>query len=192
MRKETLISFLIACAVVAGAVWIFDQSLGKNEAPHATKVQRHAVEPRNSRTPAQQQEHRIDPFSAPAHAGAGSTGKIFKCVINGKTTYSDHECATKSGQQALNLSDSRGILSPPKETLEELTAQRLAKEAAYQRQAPQQAAVLARSANSECGLLEQHIAWLDAMARQPQGAQMQDWLKQERKKARDRQFAIHC
>ena len=45
---------------------------------------------------------------------------------------------------------------------------------------------------AECRALDASITQYDAMARQPQTGQMQDWITREKKKARDRQFRIHC
>ena len=45
---------------------------------------------------------------------------------------------------------------------------------------------------SECKVLDVLIANLDALSRQPQSMQMQDWIRDQRKKARDRQFAGSC
>lgn len=45
---------------------------------------------------------------------------------------------------------------------------------------------------SECTSLDARVTHLDAMARQPQGAQTHDWIRSERKRARDRQFEIRC
>ncbi|QHE89208.1 hypothetical protein [Hydrogenophaga sp. BPS33] len=36
------------------------------------------------------------------------------------------------------------------------------------------------------------VAHLDALARQPQSPQMQDWIRGERKKVRDQQFRAQC
>ena len=44
----------------------------------------------------------------------------------------------------------------------------------------------------ECGQLESLIASLDAAARQPLSGYEQDRLRGERKRARDRQFALRC
>lgn len=44
----------------------------------------------------------------------------------------------------------------------------------------------------ECQALNEQVARWDAMARQPQTGQMQDWIREQRKKARDRQFALRC
>lgn len=45
---------------------------------------------------------------------------------------------------------------------------------------------------SECKYLEDRIAYLDSLARQPQSGSMQDWITAERRTARDRQFRIRC
>lgn len=50
----------------------------------------------------------------------------------------------------------------------------------------------APSRNAECKALDAQITQFDAMARQPQSAQMQDWITGEKRKARDRQFNIRC
>lgn len=44
----------------------------------------------------------------------------------------------------------------------------------------------------ECQRLDAEVERLDAMARQPQSAQMQDWIREKRKAARDRQFRLGC
>ncbi len=43
-----------------------------------------------------------------------------------------------------------------------------------------------------CEALDQRVAHLDAMARQPQSGPTQDWITAERKKARDQQFRLRC
>lgn len=50
----------------------------------------------------------------------------------------------------------------------------------------------AETRQRECRYLDERIRNLDAQARQPQSAAMQDWLREKRKQARDRQFALHC
>lgn len=44
----------------------------------------------------------------------------------------------------------------------------------------------------ECAGLEATINNFDAQARHPQSGQVQDWIKQQRQQARDRQFRLHC
>lgn len=43
-----------------------------------------------------------------------------------------------------------------------------------------------------CLALDRKVNELDAMARQPQTGQTQDWIRQERKKARDQQVGASC
>jgi len=45
---------------------------------------------------------------------------------------------------------------------------------------------------TQCTALDAQIQRYDAMARQPQSGQTQDWLSAQRKTARDRQFQLHC
>lgn len=51
---------------------------------------------------------------------------------------------------------------------------------------------VASTKKAECKALDEQVARWDAMARQPQSAQTQDWIRGQRKKARDRQFALRC
>ena len=45
---------------------------------------------------------------------------------------------------------------------------------------------------AECANLAAIVANLDSQARQPQSSQMQDWIKDQRQRARDRQFRLQC
>jgi hypothetical protein len=45
---------------------------------------------------------------------------------------------------------------------------------------------------TECQALSAHITSLEAMSRQPQSGQLQDWITTEKRKARDRQFQLRC
>lgn len=48
------------------------------------------------------------------------------------------------------------------------------------------------STGSQCKALDAEIAGYDAMARQPQSGQTQDWIAEQRRKARTKQFGLHC
>jgi hypothetical protein len=48
------------------------------------------------------------------------------------------------------------------------------------------------SKQAECAGLEATINNLDSQARQPHSGQMQDWIRQQRQQARDRQFRLRC
>jgi hypothetical protein len=48
------------------------------------------------------------------------------------------------------------------------------------------------SNKATCAALDARVSQLDDMARQPQSAATQDWIRSERKNARDRQFGLHC
>jgi hypothetical protein len=48
------------------------------------------------------------------------------------------------------------------------------------------------SKQAECAGLEATINNLDSQARQPHSGGMQDWIRQQRQQARDRQFRLRC
>lgn len=50
----------------------------------------------------------------------------------------------------------------------------------------------ASSHKAACEGLDHRVRELDAIARQPQTAGMQDWIRSERKSARDEQFRLRC
>lgn len=58
--------------------------------------------------------------------------------------------------------------------------------------APVPAAPQAVSNKAACRALDARVEELDAMARQPHSAQTQDWIRSERKLARDKQFSLRC
>ena len=115
---------------------------------------------------------------------------VTKCIVNGKTSYSDAPCTSGAvATQVLTRAD-HNIVAPVRVTAT------VATETTY---SPAPAAVAQATAPSdyaakklECEALESRVQYLDSMSRQIQGAQTMDWIKDERKKARDRQFRIPC
>ncbi len=129
------------------------------------------------------------PSAAPAPPAPG-TRIVSKCVVNGKTLYSDNACPQgTAGTQVVTKADHNLMAG--------LTPAQMAAADRVQPAAPSISAVdptggSASSNANECKALDEHIKYLDAMARQPHSGQMQDWIKDQRKKDRDRQFALRC
>jgi hypothetical protein len=59
----------------------------------------------------------------------------------------------------------------------------------YREQAPQYAQ---QSSGYTCAWLKERVNYLDSLARQPQSGRMQDWIRGERKIARDQQRDLRC
>jgi hypothetical protein len=115
---------------------------------------------------------------------------VSKCVVNGQTLYSDGACPQgTAGTQVVTKADHNLMAG--------LTPAQMAAADRVQPAAPS-LAVIAQSGNvtpdkaSECAFIDAEIKRLDALARQPQSGQAQDWITAERKKLRDRQFRIPC
>lgn len=116
-------------------------------------------------------------------------GMVTKCVINGKTSYGDSSCAAGAVTSKVAIKANHNLMAaatvPP--VAQTTTPDPVSTAIEQANPGPDYAAIKA-----ECAWLDARIKYLDDLARQPQSGQMQDWLRDERKKARDRQFRIRC
>lgn len=115
---------------------------------------------------------------------------VTKCIVNGKTSYSDAPCASGAVATQVTTRADHNIMAPVRVTTT------VATETTY---SPAPAAVAQATAPSdyaakklECESLDARVQYLDSMGRQIQGAQTMDWIRDERQKARDKQFRIPC
>lgn len=188
IQKEVVLSVVLGIAFVSSGLWILEESMSistraSQNGPVQSKdvTDQQAASPRAPRQTAGNAEIR-----PPAAHG------IRKCIVSGKTVYSDTECPAGAKTENVELHNSGGIISPPKADLLVLMAQRKAAEA--QTAAWQSVLTVGapQSVSEECILLDQHVQYLDAKARQPQSAVTHDWIRQERSRTRDRQVALNC
>ncbi len=114
---------------------------------------------------------------------------VTKCVVNGKTSYSDGNCATGATASQIVTKANHNLMDAVRMPVVTQAAEPESQSSVVVQgnQGSDYAAMKA-----ECAALDERIKYLDAMARQPQGAQTQDWIRDERKKARDRQSRIPC
>lgn len=125
---------------------------------------------------------------------APAPGTVSKCVLDGKVTYSDAACPKGAVVGSVKL--------PPPVAVNVFEQQRaaLAKAAALQQSdaAPEPQPTLhtpsqaAPAKSAECKYLNDLVRQIDIRALQPQSMQQQDVLREDRKKARDRQFFLGC
>ncbi len=187
------LSVLLACAVVIGFTTIASKSLRPRVLPSAQSEV--SIPPFSDPPPLVIREPMpAPPASALYIPESHGSSAIFKCTVNGRTVYSDSACGTPVMTKRLALPDtSGGFASPPRERLDDLTANRLASEQAYQRSIQARAAEIEGHAKkAECENLGRHVNWLDASARAPQSGQMQDWIRADKVRTQTRQFDLHC
>lgn len=168
------------------AEWVLHHRLAQH-APQAlpTPAPQIAARPAQAPTPdiPTQPAH-----SNPTDASAGIS-RVTKCVVNGRTSYGDASCPQGAISSQVTTRANHNLMAAVRPTSVTPT-EAPATEPIVEVQTPYVNAVAAK--NAECQALDAQIKHWDAMARQPQGAQTQDWISNERKKARDRQFRIHC
>ena len=116
-------------------------------------------------------------------------GIVTKCVVNGKTSYGDDTCTAGAVTSKVVIKANQNLMAavtvPP--VAQATTPDPASTAIAQANPGPDYAGIKA-----ECAWLEARIKYLDDLARQPQSGQVQDWIRDERKKARDRQFRVRC
>ncbi len=177
---RSITPWLLALVFVAGLLYAGYQSIDwAKDKPTQNKVPIVTTTPIPPLQSAQPQEPLTEPGS----------GVVTKCTVNGNTTYSDGKCPQGSTTSQLVTKADYNLVAG-------LTPAQLAAVKRIDAQAATAATVAQNSPVgtniSECKALDAQIANLDAMARQPQSMQVQDWIRDQRQKARTRQFAIHC
>lgn len=121
---------------------------------------------------------------------AAGISQVTKCVVNGRTSYGDNACPQGSVSRQVTTRDNHNLMAAIRPTAASPTETTPAPQHVVEVQTQFTSGAAAKK--TECDWLDSHIKHWDSMARQPQSAPMQDWISQQRKQARDRQFRIHC
>ena len=125
------------------------------------------------------------PSALPAGAWA-----ISKCVVNGTTRYGDAACGRGAKTSQIVTPVNHHLLAglTPEQMAAASRVKAATSPAGKSRAAPPSAAASAEV----CASLNADIIRLDALGRQLQSGQLQDWIRQRKREARDRQFWIRC
>lgn len=131
--------------------------------------------------------------TSPPRAAGPRVDHVTKCVSGaGSASYSDGPCPAGSRAALVTLEPDSNLADgmSPAARAQSMSENRAAAQAlsAYERRV----AMNADSTVSQCATLNAVVASLDAAARQPLPAFEQDRVREERKRARDRQFALRC
>ena len=188
---STLFMVLVFIASLFLLYKLADWQLSKRPAGSTAQ----AVRPIPIQPPSQQEASPLPREPSPhmyQHAPEPVSGNrvVTKCIVNGKTSYGDGPCASDAVAAQVTTRADQNIMAPVRAaaSITPETTYSPAPVVTTQNNAPSDYAVK----KIECQSLDAHIQHLDSMSRQPQGAQMMDWIRDERKKARDRQFRIPC
>ena len=157
-----------------------------NQRPAPPPVAEPAPQPARSPRPARPTQ----PANQNSANAAAGISQVTKCVTNGRTSYSDAACPQGSVSRQVTTRDNHNLMAAVRPT----AASPADAPATTQHTVEVQTSSVSHAAakKTECEWLDSQIKHWDSMARQPQGAQAQDWISEQRKKARDRQFRIRC
>lgn len=119
--------------------------------------------------------------------------EVSKCTsAAGKIAYSDGPCPAGSIATAVRVDRNQNLADGMSVEAREASNRNSAALAVQAQSHDHQVASNASGAHAECRALDAHVKWLDTVARQPQGAAMQDWLREQRQQTRDRRFRLGC
>ncbi|MBT2335828.1 hypothetical protein J7E49_18170 [Variovorax paradoxus] len=179
------LSALLLFGLYRGAEWLLAQ--GAAQPDRATSAPPSG--PGSARAPI-----RPTPSASPDLSGRSSAAptalEVSKCTsAAGKTANSDGPCPAGSTATTVRLDRNQnladGMSDEAREASNRNNAALAVQQQSYERQ-------IVGDTRAGCDALDAHVKWLDTMARQPQGAAMQDWLRSERQQARDRRFRLGC
>jgi len=203
----------LGVALYAGFTWLQKQKNVRPATRYAAvvpqRVERAATAPetREREAVAPREESAAGQFRLPAPAAPAvrrseepvrqqqtppTGGTVYLCKgYSGGTFWAQSHC---SQHQALIDSIVPVPAGIPFEQQVELAQQHRRQVAQTVNTAPDPSTVAAPAVKNkaECAALDARVEQLDAMARQPQSAQTQDWIRGRREDTRSRQFAIRC
>ena len=122
---------------------------------------------------------------------SSTTSSVTKCIFNGQVSYIDGTCPTGASASQVTIRANENRIAAVNIPVQAPTLQ-----VPTTLQSPVIAPIDTAPSFVEmktiCAALDERITQLDSIARQPQSGQMQDWLREQRKQARDRQFRMRC
>ena len=188
----TLGMALVFCAALFFLYKVADWKLNDRAAQPAEQPRSAPPTQSAARTAPAPRQPLLPPPPAPQALPDATAGiaKVTKCVAKGGgTTYGDTACPLGSASSRITVRAEHNLMAAVRP------------QAPHPADAPAEQAIVVEQTHSvdgaattkaECRSLDTQIERWDAMARQPQSVQTQDWIRDERKKARDRQFRLSC
>lgn len=139
---------------------------------------------------------------------------INKCIIDGKTIYSDEKCPQNASREQVEIHHAAGIVSPDRETVTDTinrmhaerwlnaepgrsitrTTTRKGETTEYtvENPLPKRASSSTTQQGVDCEAIQKRIARLDALARQPQKARRQEQIRREKADKQSEAFDAGC
>jgi hypothetical protein len=189
-RFSTMSKVLVFVVALFVLYKIADWKLTQQAAALAARPTPAAV-PKAVQRPAEAPTQALPPMPQHTNVPDAAAGMhlVTKCVVNGKTSYGNGACPQGAVKTQVTTRADQNLMTAVRPAALMRTEEAVNPPAAATRNSP---SLDAAAKKAECQALNAQIEHLDSMSRQPQSAQMQDWIKDERKKARDQQFRLPC
>lgn len=183
---KALIFVVILVLLYLAGDWVLNQRTPSKRGHQAPAEPEQVERPASASKPLSRQAM-PDPTYPRMPETNDNTRTVTKCVVNGKTSYGDGDCVRGATTSQVTTRADHNVMQPVRPSAAP------PREVTYvQETVVTQSTDALDTKKSECTWIDERIKYLDAMARQPQSGQMQDWITAERKRLRDRQFRIPC
>jgi len=175
---EVLIAAVVGTVIAAGGLYLILQKAAPIVATPATRpsVPTNASPPPLFAAPTASPAIRVEMPSGPA---------VYRCKVNGTTTYSDAPCP--GGKLVDARPASQGFVPTPVRR-----AAVVARSEVEAQPAPASVTNEKAARDAHCAWIEKAIESIDAQARQGQTAVIQDRLRDDRQKLVDERYALKC
>ena len=187
--SNRVLLFLAAAAAALAAFVVFNgwrdsdplrKPMERKDAP--------AAPPELNASPAPRYEER-----EPEPKSTSRVQRFAKCISpSGAATYSDGACPTGTRASEVLVTPDVNLAEGMSQDARQASMRRNSAIAQSVLEHERRVAMNVDSSSTECAQLNALIASIDAAARQPQSGFEQDRLKDQRRRARDRQFALRC
>lgn len=196
-ERSTASYLTIVCIVLAGLLVLYkgaDWLLQQRAASLAAK-QAQILPPADSVNPGRPPAQPLPTQSTqPADQSPGqqapSTRNVTKCVTQGKTSYGDADCGQGAIATQVVTRSNHNLMDALPPAVMTRSPQPVQQTTVVQNDGVGAPSLASKKAF--CKSLDEDVVRLDALARQPQSTQMQDWISAERKKVRDAQYRLPC
>ena len=188
------LSLILALSVVVGAWLVFEYSNRASISPVQETV------PSDRANSSERGDSAVEEITEVPVRSSNEQREVnltFKCQKNGRTSFSDKPCDADARTMSVTAAEKQPNV--PDDTLAQMQRGVARMEADRLTREREQAAVIVSRASAsgpdkaaECRLIDDGVALVDGLLRQPHNAKTGDDLTAERKRLMDRRFELRC
>ena len=122
----------------------------------------------------------------------------FKCKKDGRTMFSDQPCPSDAKEISVTTAEKQQATAPDnrlaqmKRAVAQMESDRIAREQVLNAEFAARTTAAGPSKTNQCKAIDERVASIDALLRQPHNGQTGDYWTGERRKLMDKRFDLRC